>query len=221
MKMRADSSEIKRLRKSKGLSQADVARVAKRSKSSVQRAERGEPMHPDTIEAIAKTLGVSQLDICVTASAAPAESEISMSALPSLLGGYGPLLAAICDTSGQVLHWRRAFDDPFTYRGVFIRKQDSPVFAQLEAQASSAATVSLGLHRDVAQAIDALRSVHRAIGDAGGCLRGHAGIGYEISPEAKHALRARGTEACDSAEFHLRRAEAELRALLGLDGAAQ
>lgn len=221
MNTRADSAKIRQLRASKGWSQEDFARRAKVGESTIQRAEGNKSVRPSTLATLADTLGVTLPEI--SAESLPSSTQATQHraySRPRRLGKYGSLLAAVCDTARDVLHWRRAFADTFTYKGFFMRRHDLPVYAQLEAIAHLAATVSMSLHRDVSEAVNALKRMQKEIDGVGGGLRGHANTGYRLSPEAQAEILKGGTYTCDNADFHLKRAEAELRALLGLEGAA-
>ncbi len=98
-----------------------------------------------------------------------------------------------------------------------MRDQSPPVFASLESSAPTAAEVSLPLHKDVSEAVKALKRLHREILEVGAVLRNSSRTGYRLSPAADDEIKKMGSYTCDYADFHLHRAIKELAAALDLE----
>jgi transcriptional regulator with XRE-family HTH domain len=139
MNIKPNGLRIRVLRTKKAWSQQQLAESAAVSQRTVQRAEEGRAIQSETLLAIAAVfeIDVGEIDASTEGQAMQPRPRLHRG---RRLGRYGPLLAAISDTLRAVLHWRRGFADTFMYRSFFMRKQDSPVFAQLEAEAHLAAT---------------------------------------------------------------------------------
>jgi transcriptional regulator with XRE-family HTH domain len=217
MSITPNASSIKRLRLAKGWSQEDLAGRARVGERTVQRAELGNPTRPGTLAALADALGADVIELTRAVGVPVLAMDASSNTHLKPLGDYGPLLATLCDANNAVFHWRRHFSNTFEYRSFFMRNQATPVFASLEALALVASTISLPLHRDVSEAVKALKRMHQEILEVGAVLRNSSRTGYRLTPAADEEIQKMGSHTCDYADFHIHRAAAELATILEVD----
>jgi transcriptional regulator with XRE-family HTH domain len=202
--MKIDKDKVRELREARGWSQEQLAEFARVHARTVQRLEKQGAGSLETIKAVAATL---EADIAGLAPTLPPSATASG---VSLLGTYGPLLAALTDALKETHHWRQHFHDLFMFRSFFMRRPDPPLYADVEKHADIAATVSLQLHQDVSEGIRQLKRLDYEVQGFGGHIRSLASIGYHISPEVQREGTVLGNELCGHIEFYLGRARKEL-----------
>lgn len=201
-------NKVKELRRSNGWSQRQLAEAADVSLKTIQRLERRGSASLETLAAIANVFKVSIGDLTSTNSS-NAEA-MSAGASTSILGKYGPLLAALTDALKETHHWRQHFNDLFMFRSFFMRKPDPPLFEAVEHQAHLASTVSLQLHQDIAEGVRQLKKLDYEVQSFGGHIRSLSSIGYHVSPEVQREGTVIGNALCNHIEFYLDRARREL-----------
>jgi transcriptional regulator with XRE-family HTH domain len=198
---------VKRLRRANGWSQRQLAEAADVSLKTIQRLEKGHEASLETLAAIANVFHVSVSELEPTKHEV-VEADKKPSA--SILGQYGPLLAAVTDALKEVHHWRQHFNDLFMFRGFFLRKPDPPLFESLESQAHLASTVSIQLHQDIAEGIRQLKKLDYEVQSFGGHIRNLSRVGYHVTPDVQKEGSLIGNALCDHIEFYLGRAKKEL-----------
>ena len=200
--MKIDKDRVRKLREARAWSQEQLADLASLHARTVQRLEKTGAGSPETLKAVAATLEVdiSALELAVVPPATES----------SLLGSYGPLLAALSDALKETHHWRQHFNDLFMFRSFFLRKPDPPLHEAVERHSHLAATVSLQLHQDIAEGVRQLKKLDYEVQGFGGHIRGLSRVGYHISPEVQREGTIIGNMLCDHIEFYLGRARKEL-----------
>lgn len=204
--MNTTTNRARALRRANGWSQQQLAEAANVSVKTIQRLEREGTSSLETLAAVASVFNVPIEQL----SEGFADSPVASPTSASILGSYGPLLAAITDALKETHHWRQHFDDLFMFRSFFIRPPDSPLFEAVERQAYLAATVSLQLHQDVGEGVRQLKNLDHEVRSLGGHIRSLSSIGYRVSPEVQRDANVIGDSLCGHIEFYLGRAKKEL-----------
>jgi len=204
--MEIDTAKLLRLRQERAWSQSQLASIAGISTKTVRRAERGAASSLETARALASAFKLDVSEIYKSEIVPPSRTEADL----RLLGQYGPLLAAISDALSENNHWRQQFGDLFQFRSFFHREPSPTLSAALETSQHLASTVSLQLHRDLADAIGSLKRMQRLIAGTCGFMRSAASHGYHIPQDVQTEVRIEGHAECDHVDFFLGRAKREL-----------